>query len=89
MPYSHRPPPTTPPSVTAGEQSPEANPGWTDNRYARLYATAGPTEVLPQRRPASLAGRLRVLELQRDNLNRAIAELRDQLSSPKHPDIPP
>ncbi|GAB3638742.1 hypothetical protein GCM10027422_43320 [Hymenobacter arcticus] len=79
MSYAHRPQPTAP-QPAAPEGSPCGGGRYlTAARRQALYAAAPPTEPLPRCPPsASLAGQLRVLELQRDNLNRAIARLRAQ-----------
>jgi hypothetical protein len=51
-------------------------------RQELTFARAEPTEVLPQgARPASLAGQLRLLELQRDSLTREIDGLRAQIAA--------
>lgn len=52
----------------------------TVERRRALYEKAEPSEQLPRRLPpASVAGKLRVLELERDNLNREICLLKVQL----------
>lgn len=51
----------------------------TAERRRALYDNAEPREQLPRRLPpASVAGKLRVLELQRDNLNLEIRLLKEQ-----------
>ncbi len=63
------------------EKNPAA-PLLANARQKLIFARAEPTEVLPQGAPpASLAGQLRLLELQRDSLNREIDGLRAQIAA--------
>lgn len=84
MSYNYRPQPTSNQSASSESEGLPSGGGshLTTARRTALYAVAPPTEPLPRGLPpASLAGQLRVLELQRDNLNRAIAQLRAQQDS--------
>lgn len=84
MSYNHLPQPASHrPASSASEQVSSSRGRYlTAARRSALYAAAPLTEPLPRGLPpASLTGQLRVLELQRDNLNRAIAHLRTQQRS--------
>jgi hypothetical protein len=83
MSYDYRPQLVSDRPTSSKKSSSNGGRYLTTARRSALYAAGPPTEQLARcLPPASLAGQLRVLELQRDNLNRAIAQLHVQQDPP-------